>query len=164
MDAQVVAIGLDGDAAVAIGAVGACPRRAQPLERLCRGVAVRVAGAGADDGHARPQGVEEGLRRGAAAAMVGHLDDVEAPPVGDAAGDELRVDLLLDVPGEQEAPRPEADVEDERHVVDARARIWRFSGHAVARRPTRPPGPPGGGCPPAASRVLSRPRDASTAR
>ena len=67
--------------------------------------------------------------------MVGDLEHVEAPPVGDAVRDKPRVDLLLDVPGEQETARPEADVEDERHVVDARARIWWFSGHAVAGRP-----------------------------
>jgi hypothetical protein len=54
-------------------------------------VAVRVAGTGADGWYARPQGVEEGLRRGCVRLPVGHLEDVEALAVGDAEGDELRV-------------------------------------------------------------------------
>ena len=68
--------------------------------------------------------------------MVGNFQDVQRPElVGDARSQQLRVDLLLDVAGEHDPPAAEADVEHDRDVVDASARIGRSERHGPGQRP-----------------------------
>ncbi len=64
--------------------------------------------------------------------MVGHLEEVDP---GQAAGEQDRIDLLLDIAGEQEALGAECPEQDDRDVVDRRAPVGRFTGHGVAVRP-----------------------------
>jgi hypothetical protein len=66
---------------------------------------------------------------------MGDLEHVDARGRGHAASQELRVDGLLDVAGQEHPSRSEAEVEHGRDVVDARARIGRRDGHLAARRP-----------------------------
>jgi hypothetical protein len=82
-------------------------------------MAVVVALADADAGHPRPESIDESLRGGGAAAVVGHLQEVQAGAVGsDAVRQEPHVDVVLDIAREQEAALAESDVEDEGRIVD----------------------------------------------
>ena len=68
--------------------------------------------------------LHERVGRGGAAAVVRHLEDVQRPArARDAGGQELRIDLLLDVTGEHQPSRAEGDIENDRDVVDGRAGI-----------------------------------------
>ena len=85
-------------------------------------MAVAVLDARRDD---RDRGLdcrEEGSGRGRAAAMVGDLEHVDA---GQPPPHEDRVDVLLDVAREEEAPPSDLKLEHDRDVVDARARVRR---------------------------------------
>ena len=54
--------------------------------------------------------------------MVRHLQHVQRPSVARYPGSQqLRVDLLFDIPCEHEPAAAESDIEHDRHVVDARA-------------------------------------------
>jgi len=64
--------------------------------------------------------------------VVGHLEQAET---GDPGGDEERIDLLLGIAREQEAPPARIAEQDDRDVVDSRAGVGRFGGHALGRRP-----------------------------
>jgi hypothetical protein len=88
-------------------------------------MAVRVPGPDRDDGDGRPDGVEQGVGRRGAAAMVRHLQDRDGR---DAPGAECRVDVVLRVPREQEPHPRRLSEEDDRRVID---------GAAVVRGATR---------------------------
>ena len=53
----------------------------------------------------------------------------------EAGGEELWVDLLFDVPHQQEPPRADLPGEHDRHVVDARPAVGRLERNATAYRP-----------------------------
>jgi len=67
--------------------------------------------------------------------VVGHLQEVDPIAVGDARRQELRVDGLLDVAGQEQAAGAEVQVQDGRHVVDAGSGIGRLGGHDAPCRP-----------------------------
>jgi hypothetical protein len=98
-------------------------------------MSVRIPSPGRGDRNGRPRCVKQGIGRRRPAAVVG---DLEKRDPGDAAGHQERIDLLLDVAGEQEllaAKRPE---QDDRDVVDSRPRVRRLIGNAAAVRPKDP--------------------------
>lgn len=55
--------------------------------------------------------------------------------MGDPAGEQDRIDRLLDVTGEQEPAAGDLAEQDDRHVVDARSRVGRLLRYAAGRRP-----------------------------
>jgi hypothetical protein len=95
-------------------------------------MAVAVPGSRRDDGDRRADGVEEVARRGGPAPVVGDLQEIDW---WHAPREELRIDLLLDVPREQEAPAGHLAEQDDRHVVDARSIVRRLLGNGVRVRP-----------------------------
>jgi len=72
-------VGVQDDGAVAIGAVEARPGGRQAPQRLSRRVTEGVARPHRDDGDRRPGGLEERAPRPEAAAVVGDLEDIDAP-------------------------------------------------------------------------------------
>jgi hypothetical protein len=110
---EIAAVRGDVDVAVQV-----CPEKLravllQPGDRLRRGVPIRVAPARADDGHARVEGVDEGVRRSGSTAMVRDLEDVNrsAETGRYSLGEELWIDLLLDVARKQHPPLAEVQLE-----------------------------------------------------
>jgi hypothetical protein len=81
-------------------------------------MAVRVPLPGGDQGQRWPGRLEQLDGRGGPAAVVGDLEDVEP---GEAALDEHRVDRLLGITGEQDAPPVHFAQHDDRGVVDRHA-------------------------------------------
>ena len=69
--------------------------------------------------------------------MVGDLQDVDSRVTSGAqpSVEQLRIDVLLDVPGEQHAALAGTDVENDRDVVDALAAVGRHRGDAARKRP-----------------------------
>jgi hypothetical protein len=130
-----MAVRVDGHAAIEVCAIRARADRLEAVERLLGGVPVRVAGAGADDGDVRPECRQEGLGGGRPAAVVRDLEHVETTPVGQPTCEQLRVDGLLDVAGQQQPALSEAHVEHDRDIVDARAGIGRLRRHGATRWP-----------------------------
>jgi hypothetical protein len=49
---------------------------------------------------------------------MGDLEQVDPTALGDARGQQVRVDVVLHVAGEQEPPRTEPKVQDHRRVID----------------------------------------------
>ena len=124
-----------GHGAVPIGPEDACPRRGQSIERRSCRVAVRVARPRRGDRDPWPDGIDERLRRGRPAAVVRDLEEVEPRQ---AVGEERRVDLLLDVPRQQEPVVADGAQHDHRHVVDPRPAVRRHGRHLAADRPQDP--------------------------
>ncbi|HVL53566.1 MAG TPA: hypothetical protein VM344_04845 [Vitreimonas sp.] len=93
---------------------------------------VPVPLAGGHHGDPRPHHLEEGVRGGRAAAVMGDLEQIE---LGQAARNERWIDLLLDVAGQQEPSSTDFAKEDDGHVVDARPAVGRFLGDGAAVRP-----------------------------
>ena len=91
-----------------------------------------LSGARRDDRDLRLDDAEEGRRRGGRAAMVGDLQEVDG---GQAAAGEDRIDVVLDVAGEQEAPAGDLAEQDDRDVVDRAAAVGRVARHAARVRP-----------------------------
>ena len=106
--------------------------RAEPVERRPRRVAVRVAGAGRRDRDPRSDGVDECLGRRRRAAVVGDLEQVDARQ---PAGEQRRVDALLDVAHQQEPAAVRLAQEHDRDVVDPRAGVGRLERHGARVRP-----------------------------
>jgi hypothetical protein len=98
-------------------------------------MAVRVAGPGRRDRDAGPDGVDERLRRRGLAAVMGDLEQVD---LGQAFGQELWVDVLLDVAHQQEAAQTDLAEQHDRHVVDPGATVGRLGGYLAADRPEDP--------------------------
>jgi hypothetical protein len=93
---------------------------------------VWVAGAGRRDRDARPDRIDERLRRGRPAAMVGDLEEVEAR---ESIGEERRVDSLLDITGQQEPVVAHGSEQDHRHIVDPGPAVRRRDRHPAPDRP-----------------------------
>jgi hypothetical protein len=93
---------------------------------------VAVVRARRDHGDRRPDRLEEGLGRCGPAAVVGHLEDVDPRQ---PTRHERRVDVILDVAGQQEPAAPDPAEEHDRHVVDATALVGRLERHATAVGP-----------------------------
>ena len=100
-----------------------------PVDGRLRRMAVRVARPGRRDRDPRPDRIEERTGRRRPAAVMSDLEQVDPRQ---AAAHEDRVDLLLDVPGQQEALAADLAEQDDRDVVDRGAAVGRF---ARARRP-----------------------------
>jgi hypothetical protein len=81
---------------------------------------VRIALARGDDGEARADRGEEGRRAGGSGAMMGDLQEVDR---GQPSPHEVGIDVLLDVPGEEESAISDLTEDDDRDVVDRRAAI-----------------------------------------
>jgi len=88
------------DGAVLVGAQDASTGGGEPLEGLRGGMPVRVVGPHRGDADGRAHGVDERLTGGRTAAVVGDLHEVDARQT---AFDEPRVDVVLDVSGQEEA-------------------------------------------------------------
>jgi hypothetical protein len=125
----------DGDGPVAIGPKDAGAGRGQAFEGRAGRMAVRVPGPRRCDGDARPNRIDECLRRGGAAAVMGDLEQIEPRQL---LGQQRRVDRLLDVTREQESVVADRPQEDDRHVVDPRAPIGRLERDLAADRPEDP--------------------------
>jgi hypothetical protein len=132
LDRQASAVERGFDTAVAIGPIQPRSASLDPGKGLRGGVAVGIDRADRDDRDAWPEGIEDGVGRRCAAAMMGDLEQVD---VGQAAGEEDRVDLLLDVAGKQEALGAEGTEEHDRHVVDRRPPVGRVARDRVAIGP-----------------------------
>ncbi len=122
----------DLDRAVAVGSQDPCPVGLEPPDRGRARVAVGIARADRDDRDRWPDGVEERVRGRGPAAVVGDLEDLDA---GESTGDEDRVDVLLDVAGEQEPASVDFTEQDDRDIVDRRAGVGRL---VRDRAPVRP--------------------------
>ena len=64
--------------------------------------------------------------------MVGDLEEIEPRQAG---GEQVRVDVLLDVARQQETACPDPTEQHDRHVVDARPAIRRFERDLAGDRP-----------------------------
>jgi hypothetical protein len=104
----------------------------QALHRRRRGVAIRISSPGGHRRDARPNRREELLRARGPRSVVRHLEEVDG---GQAAGQQDRIDLLLDVAGQQEPPGPDLPEEHDRDVVDGRAAIARVLRNLPRIRP-----------------------------
>lgn len=93
---------------------------------------VSVARAGGHDRHAGRDGIDERLGRRGRRPVMGDLQKIDP---GQPSSDEDRVDVLLDVTGQQEPTSPELPEEDDRDVVDRRPVIGRPLGHRAGVRP-----------------------------
>jgi len=114
-DAQVMAVGENGDEALAIGAENGGVMIGQTVEDVAVGVAVTVVEAGGDQRESGAGGIQEVVGGGSAAAVVRHLEDIGE---GDFIfGEHLAFDGALDVAGEQERAGAVADAEDQGVVV-----------------------------------------------
>ena len=122
----------DLDRAVAVGPQDPRSVGLEPPDRGRARVAVGIARADRDDRGRRPDGVEERVRRRGPAPVVGDLEDVGP---GESTSDEDRVDVLLDVTGEQEPPPVDLTAQDDRDIVDPRAGVGRL---IRDRAPVRP--------------------------
>jgi hypothetical protein len=143
-----------GEVALPVGAVHPDPLLGQPAEDPRRRMAVRVVRAHRDQCHPGAGGGEE-TAVGVGAAVVRHLEHVGAQV--DAAGDDPRLRLAPEVPGQQDPDAVAGDPDDEREVVGLGGRRRQFRGRcqdlhgrvpdrpAVAGDQDRPPGtgPPG---------------------
>jgi hypothetical protein len=97
---------------------------------------VWIAPSCADDRDTGMHPLHERVGRRGAAAMVSNFEHVERPPVrGDTLGEQLRVDLLLDVTGEHHPPCPVVNIQDDRDVVYGTAGIRRPQGDCAGDRP-----------------------------
>ena len=103
---------VDLDRPVLVRPVHARAARSEAAQRRARRVAVLVVRARRDDRDPRPHRVEERLRRRGRAPVVGDLENVDTR---EAAGEQRRVDPLLDVARQQEpAPVGLAEQHDRR--------------------------------------------------
>jgi hypothetical protein len=125
MDA--VAVESNFDRPVAIGPERLRGADAQPLDRRRRRMAVRIAEPRRHDGDAGFDDIQKRLRARRSRPVMGDLQEVD---LRQPAREELGIDLLLDVAG-QEKPSP-ADLAEEhdRNVVDRAAAVGRAERHA----------------------------------
>jgi hypothetical protein len=93
---------------------------------------VRIVSAGRHDRDRWPDGVEELVRGGRSTAMVRDLEDVDP---WEAALSECRVDVVLDVAGQEEPTAGDLAEEDDRDVVDGSTAVGRLRRHPSPVRP-----------------------------
>jgi hypothetical protein len=109
---EIGSVGADVNEAVEVGAVDLRATGSEPSYGLWRRVAVGIAPTCADDGDARPHLLDECVGRGRAAAVVRDLEHVQRSLVaGDALGQQLWIDLLLDVAGKDDASRSKVEIQ-----------------------------------------------------
>ena len=125
----------DLDRPVRVGPVRPAGQLVQPIERRRRRVAVRIAGARRDDGDPRTHRLEEWPRARGARAVVRDLEQVDR---GEPSLEQLRIDALLDVAGEQEPMAGDLAQQDDRDVVDRRPAVRRSLRNPVRVRPEHP--------------------------
>ena len=96
-----------------------------------------VVGADADHCDARLEHVEQRVRRRRAGTVVGNLEHIDraAQMFGQPAGEELRIDLLLHVAGEEHPTGTKVKVDHDRLVVDLLAIAARAGRNAASGRP-----------------------------
>ncbi len=128
-DPQPVALEGHLDRPVDVGSQGALGDGLEARDRRRRRVPVRVVASGRDDRDSRPDGLEERCRRRRPRPVVRDLEQVDHR---EAAGEELGIDLLLHVAGQQEALAADLAEQDDRDVVDRRAAV-----RGTRRDPTR---------------------------
>jgi hypothetical protein len=104
----------------------------ESVDRRRSRMTVRVAGTYRDRRDPWSHDIEERARRRRPTAVVGDLEEVDA---GQAAGQERRVDTLLDVAGEHESLASECPEEHDRHVVDPGPGVARLGRYRTAVRP-----------------------------
>jgi hypothetical protein len=128
------AVGAEGhdDRAVPVRPKDAGAGRSQAFQGDPAWVAVRIAGAGRRDRDPWPHRVHEPLRRGRAASVVRHLEEID---MGESPGEQLGIDRLLDVAHQQEPAPPDRAIQHDRDVVDARAGVGRLSRDLAGPRP-----------------------------
>jgi hypothetical protein len=117
----------DFDRPVAIRPEGLPRAAVQPLDRRRCRMTIRIAESRRDDRHAGSHGVEERLRARRPGPVVGDLQEIDR---WQAPGEELGIDLLLDVSGKQESPPAHLAEEDDRDVIDRGAAIGGPEWHA----------------------------------
>ena len=118
-------------APVAVGPEHVRPTFLQPGERGRRRMAVAVPGPGRCNRDRGTDGVEERVGGRRPAAVVGDLEQVDP---GDRLA-QVRVDLLLDVAGQQEPSALDRTEQHDRHVVDAAPGVGRLGRDLAAARP-----------------------------
>ena len=134
---EVAAVRADVDIAVQVRPEEPRAMILEPRHSLRRRMPVRIAPAGADDCNAWIERVDEGVGRCRSAAVMGDLEDVDAPgdARGDALGEQLRINFLLDVAGEQHPAVTEVQLEHDGDVVDRRSAVGRVERDCAALRP-----------------------------
>ena len=95
-------------------------------------MSVGVATAGRRDGDLRPDGLDERFGRRGPTAVVRDLEEIEP---GQSLREQARIDVLLDIPREEEPPRTHGPQQDDRDVVDARSGVRRLGGDLATDRP-----------------------------
>lgn len=95
-------------------------------------MAIRVPGARRDQRDARAQRVDQGLRRGRPAPVVGDLEDLRPR---EAPFEEDRLDLLFEVTREEHVLAADLAEQHDRHVIDAGPIVRRFRGHGFTVGP-----------------------------
>jgi hypothetical protein len=120
------------DGAVTIRSKDPGAGRREAVEGRLRRVAIRVAGPGGRHRDPGPDGIDEGLRGGGLAPMMGDLEQVD---MWQAIGQEVRIDRLLDVAHQQEPPRSDLSEQHDGDVVDARAAVGRLDRDLAPDRP-----------------------------
>jgi len=100
-------------------------------------MSIVVVGANTDHSDLWLEHVEQLVCRRSGRAMVGNLQHVDrtSKVSGQAACDELRVDVLLHVAGEKHPPRAVSQINHDRLVVHLLAVIARSRWHSPGRRP-----------------------------
>ncbi len=104
----------------------------QSVHRRPRRMTVRVAGPCRGHRDTRADRLDERLGRRGPTPVVRHLEQVD---VWKVVCQQTRIDLLLDVPHEQEPSRPDLTEQHDRHIVDAGAAVRRHRGDFAADRP-----------------------------
>jgi hypothetical protein len=105
-DDEVAAVRADFDGSVQVGSVDLCAVILEAGDRRRRWVTVVVVGADADHGNSWLQYVEQLVGRGGRRAVMCHLQDVyvSAEVLGQTTRNQLWIDVLLHVTGEQHPP------------------------------------------------------------
>ncbi len=120
------------DRAVDVGPINGRTGRSESLDRRLRGMPIRVAGPRRGDGDPWPDRRDERVGRRSPAAVVRDLEDVDGRQAG---RQERRVDVLLDVAGQQEASVADGPEQDHRDVVDSRPAVGRLERDRAADGP-----------------------------
>jgi hypothetical protein len=100
-------------------------------------MSIGIAETRADERNPGMQRRKECARRGCAASVVRHLEHVHrrVARAPEAGRQQLRVDVLLDVAGQQHAAMRQSKIEDDRDVVDGAAVIRGMERHLAAPWP-----------------------------
>lgn len=120
------------DAAVEIRSTHVGHLAAQPRESRRGRMTVGVVPARGDDRDPGRCCLEESVRRRRRTPVMRHLEDVH---VRETARDQGRVDVVLDVPRQQQPARADLRQEHDRDVVDLAPRGARLGGHGSEVRP-----------------------------